>query len=87
MPRGPPMRRQPLALAGFNPIEPLVVSAILGLLIGLGAPPAIKYSGRAKTDVATVDIRNLESALDPSRIDLGCYPTQRRGRLRTRTFP
>jgi hypothetical protein len=34
-----------------------------------------------------VDIRNLESALDPSRIDLGRYPTQRRGRPRTRTFP
>jgi hypothetical protein len=56
-------------------------------LIGLVGPPGIKYLDRAKTNVAAVDIRNLESALYPSRIDLRCYPTQRHGRLRTRTFP
>jgi general secretion pathway protein G len=57
----------------------LVVLAILGLLIGLVAPPVIRYLGRAKTDVAKVDIHNLESALDLYRLDLGRYPTQAEG--------
>jgi general secretion pathway protein G len=73
------MRRQPLAAAGFSLIELLVVLAILGLLIGLVAPPVIKYLGRAKTDVARGDIRNLESALDLFRLDLGRCPTQQEG--------
>jgi hypothetical protein len=30
----------------------------LGLLIGLVAPPVIKYLGSVKTDVAKVDSRN-----------------------------
>jgi general secretion pathway protein G len=72
-------RRQPGPQAGFSLIELLVVLAILGLLIGLVAPPVIRYLGRAKTDVAKVDIHNLESALDLYRLDLGRYPTQNEG--------
>ncbi|HTZ38161.1 MAG TPA: type II secretion system major pseudopilin GspG [Stellaceae bacterium] len=72
-------RRQVPANAGFSLIELLVVLAILGLLIGLVAPPVIRYLGRAKTDVAKVDIHNLESALDLYRLDLGRYPTQSEG--------
>jgi general secretion pathway protein G len=65
--------------AGFTLIELLVVLAILGLLIGLVAPPVIRYFGRAKTDVAKVQIHDLESALDLYRLDLGRYPTQAEG--------
>jgi general secretion pathway protein G len=72
-------RRQAPANAGFSLIELLVVLAILGLLIGLVAPPVIRYLGRAKTDVAKVDIHNLESALDLYRLDLGRYPSQNEG--------
>jgi general secretion pathway protein G len=72
-------RRQNAAEAGFSLIELLVVLAILGLLIGLVAPPVIRYLGRAKTDVAKVDIHNLESALDLYRLDFGHYPTQTEG--------
>lgn len=67
------------AQAGFSLIELLVVLAILGLLIGLVAPPIIHYFGRAKTDVAKVQIHELESALDLYRLDLGRYPTQSEG--------
>lgn len=64
---------------GFSLIELLVVLAILGLLIGLVAPPIIHYFGRAKTDVARVQIHEIESALDLYRLDLGRYPTQSEG--------
>jgi general secretion pathway protein G len=72
-------RRRPAASAGFTLVELLVVLAILGLLIGLVAPPIIKYFGRAKTDVAKIDIRNIESSLDLFRLDVGRYPTQQEG--------
>ena len=72
-------RRPAAANAGFSLIEMLVVLAILGLLIGLVAPPIIRYFGRAKTDVARVQINELESALDLYRLDLGRYPTQSEG--------
>ena len=72
-------RRPVQPQAGFSLIELLVVLAILGLLIGLVAPPVIRYFGRAKTDVAKVQIHDLESALDLYRLDLGRYPTQSEG--------
>jgi general secretion pathway protein G len=73
-----PRRRNP-AEAGFSLIELLVVLAILGLLIGLVAPPVIRYFGRAKSDIAKVQIHDLETALDLYRLDLGRYPTQAEG--------
>jgi general secretion pathway protein G len=72
-------RRAPAREAGFSLIELLVVLAILGLLIGLVAPPIIRYFGRAKTDVAKVQLHDLETALDLYRLDLGRYPTQGEG--------
>ncbi|HWB47880.1 MAG TPA: type II secretion system major pseudopilin GspG [Stellaceae bacterium] len=79
MPRVPAQRRSTPAEAGFSLIELLVVLAILGLLIGLVAPPVIRYFGRAKSDVAKVQIHDLESALDLYRLDLGRYPGQSEG--------
>ena len=67
------------ASAGFTLIELLVVLAILGLLVGLGTPQVIKYLGRARTDAARTDIRNIESALDLFRLDMARYPTQQEG--------
>jgi general secretion pathway protein G len=79
MPRALAQRRHDPTEAGFSLIELLVVLAILGLLIGLVAPPVIRYFGRAKTDVAKVQIHDLESALDLYRLDLGRYPSQSEG--------
>ncbi len=79
MPPAPAQRRPTTAEAGFSLIELLVVLAILGLLIGLVAPPVIRYFGRAKTDIARVQIHDLETALDLYRLDLGRYPTMAEG--------
>ena len=67
------------AAAGFTLIELLVVLAILGLLVGLVTPQVMKYLGRARTDAARTDIRNIESALDLFRLDLARYPSQQEG--------
>jgi general secretion pathway protein G len=79
MPQPPTPRTATRREAGFSLIELLVVLAILGLLIGLVAPPIIRYFGRAKSDVARVQLHELESALDLYRLDLGRYPTQSEG--------
>jgi len=72
-------RRAASAEAGFSLIELLVVLAILGLLIGLVAPPVVRYFGRSKVDIAKVQIHELEVALDLYRLDFGRYPTQAEG--------
>src|SRR5579872_2955634 len=64
---------------GFTLVELLVVLVILGLLMGLVLPPVIRHLGRAKSEVARLDIGNIESALDLYRLDVGRYPNQREG--------
>ena len=64
---------------GFTLIELLVVLVILGLLIGLVTPTVISYLGRAKIDVARIQIDSLATALDLYRLDVGRYPRQAEG--------
>lgn len=66
-------------LGGFTLIELLVVLVILGLLVGVATPFAIKYLGGAKTDVAKIQIQNFSVALNLFRIDVGRYPTTQEG--------
>jgi general secretion pathway protein G len=79
MPPALALRRRINPEAGFSLIELLVVLAILGLLVALVAKPVIRYLGRAKSDVAKIQIHELESSLDLYRLDLGRYPTQTEG--------
>ena len=65
--------------AGFTLVELLVVLAILGLLVSIATPQVIRYLGRAKTDVAKVQIQNLAATLDLYHLDVGRYPTQEEG--------
>jgi len=65
--------------AGFTLVELLVVLAILGLLMGLVVPPVMQHFGRARSEVARLDIANIESALDLFRLDVGRYPNAREG--------
>jgi len=64
---------------GFTLLEILVVIAILGLLIGLVAPAALRQLGGARTSVARQSIERLASVLDLYKLDVGTYPTTDQG--------
>ena len=64
---------------GFTLLEILVVIAILGLLIGLVAPAALRQLGSARTSVARQSIERISSVLDLYKLDIGRYPTTEEG--------
>jgi general secretion pathway protein G len=72
-------RRHPDREAGFTLLEILVVIAILGRLIGLVAPAALRQLGSAKNSVAHQSIERLGSVLDLYDLDVGSYPTTEQG--------
>jgi general secretion pathway protein G len=65
--------------AGFTLLEILVVIVILGLLIGLVAPAALRQLGGAKISIAHQSIARLSSVLDLYRLDVGNYPSAQQG--------
>ena len=65
--------------AGFTLLEILVVIAILGLLIGLVAPAALRQLGGAKLSIARQSIERIGSTLDLYKLDVGAYPTTEQG--------
>jgi general secretion pathway protein G len=64
---------------GFTLLELLVVIVILGLLIGLVAPAALRQLGSARASVARESIQRLESVLDLYKLDVGDYPSTEQG--------
>jgi len=65
--------------AGFTILEILVVVTIIGLLIGLVAPAALRQLGGARTSVAKQSIERLGMVLDLYNLDMGSYPTTDQG--------
>ncbi|MBV9735690.1 MAG: type II secretion system major pseudopilin GspG [Acidisphaera sp.] len=65
--------------AGFTLLEILVVIVILGLLIGLVAPAALRQLGGARISIAHQSIERIGSVLDMYRLDVGSYPTSEEG--------
>ena len=65
--------------AGFTLLEILVVIAIIGLLIGLVAPAALRQLGGARVSVAKQSIERLSTVLDLYHLDAGSYPTSEQG--------
>lgn len=61
--------------AGFTLLEILVVIVIIGLLIGLVAPAALRQLSGARVSVAKQSIERLESVLDMYKLDVGSYPS------------
>lgn len=59
---------------GFTLLEILVVIAILGLLIGLVAPAALRQLGGARVSVAKQSIERIGAILDMYKLDTGVYP-------------
>jgi general secretion pathway protein G len=64
---------------GFTLLELLVVLAILGLLIGLVAPAALRQLGSAKEKIAHQSIERIAGVLDIYKLDVGTYPTSEQG--------
>lgn len=71
--------KQRNATAGVSMIEVLIVLAIIGMIVALVAPRAIGYFGRAKGQAASIQINNIEGALQLMYIDIGRYPTEGEG--------
>ncbi len=65
--------------SGFTLLELLVVLAVLGLLIGLVAPAALRQLGSAKHKIAHQSIERLGGVLDLYKLDVGVYPTTEQG--------
>jgi general secretion pathway protein G len=74
-----PASREPSRSAGFTLLEILVVVAILGLLIGLVAPAALRQLSGARNSVAKQSIERISSVLDLYKLDTGTYPTTEQG--------
>src|SRR5690349_12389035 len=73
------LRRPAADEAGFTLLEMLVVIAILGLLITLVAPAALRQLSSARNSVAHQSIARLGSVLDMYKLDVGTYPTTAQG--------
>ncbi len=65
--------------AGFTILEILVVITIIGLLIGLVAPAALRQLSGARVSVAKQSIERLATVLDLYNLDMGSYPTSEQG--------
>lgn len=66
-------------IGGFTLMELLVVLAILGLLMSLVGPQVLNQLGGAKTKTAAIQIRDLESALEIYKVDVGRFPSTEQG--------
>jgi general secretion pathway protein G len=65
--------------AGFTLLEILVVITIIGLLIGLVAPAALRQLSGARVSVAKQSIERLSGVLDLYDLDMGAYPSTEQG--------
>ncbi len=73
--------------AGYTILEVLVVITIIGLLIGLVAPAALRQLGGARASVAKQSIERLSTVLDLYNLDIGSYPTSEQGLAALATKP
>ncbi|MDP5293436.1 type II secretion system major pseudopilin GspG [Oceanimonas sp. CHS3-5] len=64
---------------GFTLLELLVVLVILGLLASLAGPQVLRQLGGSKTKTAALQIKELSTALDLYRLEVGRHPTTSEG--------
>jgi general secretion pathway protein G len=59
---------------GFTLLELLVVLGIIALLAALVAPQVIRYLSDARSETASAQLKNIESAIELYFLDNGTYP-------------
>jgi general secretion pathway protein G len=64
---------------GFTLLELLVVLAILGMLAALVGPKVLGQFDAAKPKTTALQIKDLESAADLFKLDVGRYPSTQEG--------
>ena len=64
---------------GFSLVEMLVAVAIVGLLVGLVGPAAMRQLQSSRVNATEAQIAQLRSAADIFLIDTGRYPSQQEG--------
>lgn len=64
---------------GFTLIELIVVLVILGLLAAVVVPNITKHMSQSKVQIAKIQLKELEGALQMFAFDVGRYPTNTEG--------
>jgi general secretion pathway protein G len=64
---------------GFSLIELIIVLVILGLLAGIVGPKVYQKLATGKEQIAKIQIKELESALQLFSFDVGRYPNSNEG--------
>ncbi|WP_205470627.1 type II secretion system major pseudopilin GspG [Breoghania sp. L-A4] len=64
---------------GFSLLEVLVVLAIIALVASVIGPRAISFFSRAKSKTASLQILEIENALELYFLDTGRYPAENTG--------
>ncbi|MEM6888125.1 MAG: type II secretion system major pseudopilin GspG [Pseudomonadota bacterium] len=64
---------------GFSLVEMLVAVGIIGLLVGLVGPAAIKQLNASRSKTTEAQIAQLRTAIDIFQIDTGRLPTEAEG--------
>jgi len=64
---------------GYTLIELLVVLVIIGLLVGIVGPMAVRYLSTAKSETARIQMKSLSVALNLFRVDIGRFPSKQEG--------
>ena len=69
-------KRRKARAKGFSLVEMLVVVAIVGLLVGLVGPAAMRQLQSSRVNATEAQIDQLRAAIDIFQIDTGRLPTE-----------
>ncbi len=73
------LRRRRAGKAGYSLLEILIVLAIIALIAALVGPRLFAQFDKSKVTAARVQVKQLVSAVETMRLDIGRYPTAAEG--------